>query len=335
MPEIGVKLPTNRFADLFAGRTDAWGTGSGPVEKGTLTIDHYADHLAGEGSGLGIFPMRDDNTVRFAAIDLDEPNFELAQTMRKLLPGIAWIERSRSGNAHIWVFFDGDCPAWAARAVLSGATEAVGRRDVEIFPKQDALRGEGSVGNYINLPYHGGDRKMIDYFQTLDGGIMPRPEGVERPGFWADVELEGFLSAVPDQLHDPDAWVRRARNLGAVAPEEREAAGEWGESPVLHMCADKIITERHENPILPGARNRVLFLLAVQLLNYRDFNEDESWHWLNEVNDAGPKPLGENELRRLFDNARDGRFTFTGCDDPLMAPYVHPDCKIAQGEAGR
>lgn len=313
----------HQFAALFAGREDAFGTGRGGVIHEPVRADLYAMHLTGEDpyEGIGIFPMLDSNEVCFAAIDLDEPNFELARTMQKLIPGQSWIERSRSGNAHVWVFFDYPTEAWAARAILRNATEAVGRADVEIFPKQDGLR-EGGVGNYINLPYHGDTRPIVALHQP--GGLQPSLGD-------GDFPLTDFLRLASAGRQDPETWIRRARALGAKPPEEREATSEWGTAPVLHMCAEKIIRERETNPVTPGHRHQVLFHLAVQCLNYRDFDEEEAWEWVYEVNKAAPRPLGLSELDRLFKNARDGQFTFTGCDDPVMQPYVHPDCPIANG----
>lgn len=304
---------TARFMALFQGRTDAFGTGDGPVERRFLSPACYQSHLEGEPPGLGVFPMRDDNTVRFAAIDLDEPNFDLARQMQKLLPGQTWIERSRSGNAHVWVFFDGDAPAWAVRTVLRNATEAVGRTDVEIFPKQDGLR-PGGVGNFINLPYHGDQRPMLAN-QYPDNSV--------------DLGLAEWVGRVKRQ--DPAAWERRARAIGGKPPEERDKSSEWGTAPVLHMCAKKIMAERDTNPVMPGARHQVLFHVACQFLNWRDCDAQEAWEWVVEINEASPQPLGHNELDRLFQNAEQGQFTFTGCDDPVMQPYVHPDCPIANG----
>lgn len=303
-----------RFMRLFEGRWDVYGTDAGPVEHNVPSPQVYEEHLAGE-DGIGIFPMRDDNTVLFAAIDLDEPNFGLARTMQKLIPGQSWIERSRSGNAHVWVFFESACPAWAARAILRGATESVGRPDVEIFPKQDGLR-KGGVGNYINLPYHGRERPILN----------PAAQSHDEP-----FPLDAFLWLADTERHDPAAWVKRARQLGAKPPEERESSSEWGTAPTLHICAKKIIEERHTNPLQPGHRHQVLFHLACQLLNYRDFDAMEAEEYLVAVNDAATKPLPPGELERLFENALAGQFTFTGCDDPVMQPYVHPDCPIARG----
>lgn len=314
--------PVIEFTWLFTGRTDAYGTGEGGVVHETPVTALYERHLAGIGSGLGIFPLRDDGTVRFAAIDLDEPNFKLAAAMQRLLPGRTFIERSRSGNAHVWAFFADDAPAWAVRAVLRSATEALGRTDVEIFPKQDEVR-PGGVGNYINLPWHGTERPILDY---VPGDPEPSGDPIAFP--W-------FLELALTHRQDPEAWERRARALGGKPPSEREAAGEWGTSPVLHECARHIVANRHENPIMPGHRHQVLFHLACQLLNYAEFDEREARHWLDETNAASPSPLGAFEVDRLFNNAREGKFTFTGCDDPVMAPYVLPTCPIAQGKAGR
>ena len=309
-------MTVTKFSQLFTGRTDALGFGEGRVEKRAVTLADYTGHVEGVGSGIGIFPMRDDNTVLFAAIDLDEPNFELAELLQTLIPGNSYIEQSRSGNAHVWVFFARSCPAWAARGVLRGALEAVGRSEVEVFPKQDRLRADGMVGNYINLPFHGNDRPILS-----------------EPG--TRMAFDEFVLSAQATLQDPDAWERRARSLGFEAPEERTETAEWGTAPVLHMCATHIIANRRDNPVKSGHRHQVLFHLACQLLNYSEMSQAEAWRFVSQVNECGEPPLDGPELTRMFDNAVEGRFTFTGCDDPVMQPYVHPDCPIANGKAGR
>lgn len=303
-----------RFGRLFRGREDAYGTGVGGVVRAPVNVGIYQQHLDGHPPGVGIFPMVDGDVVYFGAIDLDEPNFALARSMQKLLPGTSFIERSRSGNAHVWVFFAHPAPAWAVKGVLRKATEAVGRKDVEVFPKQDALR-EGMVGNYINLPYHGADRPVL-----YDGDPH------------TPMSLPTFLAHAEDETQDPAEWIRRARGLGVKPPAEREETGEWGEAPVLHACAQHIIAGILDGsrPLMPGARHQVLFHLAKQLLNWRDFTQAEAWSLMQEVNAALPRPLIESELERTFGNALTGQFTSTGCDDPLMAPYVLPSCPIAQ-----
>jgi hypothetical protein len=303
------------FYDLFQGRTDAYGTLKGGVVREELTKYEYESHLAGNYS-IGVFPMMDDNRVWFGAIDLDEPNFKLAHLLQRMLLGEAFIERSRSGNAHVWVFFDAPCPAWAVRAVLRNATEAVGRPEVEVFPKQDRLR-EGMVGNYINLPYFGEDRPFVEVEEETSTAVA----------YLSHYGIDRAYHA----RQEPDEWVKRARLVGGKPPEEREATAEWGTQPVLHECAAYIIENREKNPLQRGSRHVVLFNVAKQLLNWREVSQTEAYRWLQDLNDAAEAPVAETELRRLFDNAREGRWTSTGCDEPQMLPYVHPDCPIAHG----
>ena len=302
------------FAELFRGRTDAYGTLFGGVRRLPVTLDHYRAHLE-ERTSLGVFPMCDGDVVHFGAIDLDEPDFDLARDLQRFIPGASFVERSRSGNAHVWVFFAEPAPAWSVRSVLRYATAALSRPEVEVFPKQDRLR-DGMVGNYINLPYFGEHRPMVVEGQTA-------------------LPLENFLVEALARKHDPRAWVRRAEALGAVAPEARRER-RHGELGVMHECALHIVERRHENPIRAGHRHQVLFRLACMFLNYQHWTDEDAWETLLLMNEEGVLPsLPVSELRSLFHNARAGRYTSTGCDDPLMAPYVRRDCPIFRGEAGR
>jgi hypothetical protein len=294
------------YSRLFNGRQDAYGTGRGEVVRKSPTTHLYSEHLTGVGPGLGIFPLLDDGTVYFAAIDLDEPDFDSAESMADLLPGTTYIERSRSGNAHVWAFFDQPCEAWIARGLMREATVAINKPRVEVFPKQDRLL-EGMVGNYINLPWHGTDRPVLGYDS-----------------------VEQFVQHATAHLNDPESWRKRARFIGLEPPEERERTSEFGEQAVLHSCAEHIVANRFENPIRAGHRNVVYFNVAKQLLNWRDLDEDEAWGLLCELEGASHDRIPEHELRRLFDNAKRGEWTSTGCDDPLMSPYVLPDCPIVR-----
>lgn len=300
-----------QFAWLFNGRKDAYGLGRGAVVREPVTPHLYLSHLKGEDSGIGIFPVVDDH-VHFCAVDLDEPDFDLAELIAELIPGRTFIERSRSGNAHIWAFFgDEPAPAWVVRGNLRNATEAVGRPDIEIFPKQDRLL-PGMVGNYINLPYHGNTRPIID-------------NGTE-------LLCSEFCQLAVSRMNDPKDWERQARTLGVKPPAEHDDADtEWGERPVLHDCAMHIIEGAisGERPIVEGHRHQVFFHLAKQLLNYEGLDGEECYEILTEVNRESPEPLPDSELRRTFHNAVRGKFRSTGCDDPIMAPYVSPTCPIA------
>ena len=77
------------------------------------------DHLAGRHT-VGVYPLLEDDTCHFLAIDFDEAEWKedaraFVQSCAEL--GVpAALEISRSGNgAHVWVFFAGRVPARDAR----------------------------------------------------------------------------------------------------------------------------------------------------------------------------------------------------------------------------
>lgn len=318
MPLSKHRPNVEQFKRLFTGRTDAYGTGKGQWIHAEPTIEVYDQHLKGNGNGLGIAPLLDDGTVHFAAIDLDEPDFDAGKEMQEFLSfGTTWLEESRSGNCHVWAFFKKPIEAWVVRGVMREATAAIGKPAVEIFPKQDKLL-EGMVGNYINLPYFGDTRPVL----IQGAGAM--------------YVLPVFLDKASFALNDPDDWRKRADWLMIAPPEHRHNdQQEFGTGKQLHMCAEWIIANRDEQPIAEGHRNVVYFNLAKQLAHYEGFSSDEVWDMLCLVRDSsdaqGIDHVSNSELRRIFNNAERGGFTSTGCDDPLMQPYVHPDCPIAKG----
>lgn len=293
------------FARLFAGRTDAYGTGKGYVVRGTVTMQHYADHLLGRDPGLGIFPVLDSNEVWWACIDIDEPDFELAAQVEALLPSMGFTERSRSGNAHVWFFFETPIDAWVPRALCRSALEAVGHPNVEVFPKQDRLR-EGGLGNFVNLPLHGDDRPILD------------------------CDERDFTAVALSQRANPADWRKRAQALG-LKPAAEAQGSEFRKQVNCHPCALHIYENRFDNPIQPGARAVVIFAVAKQLLNWRALAEDEARTMIHEINDASPEPLPKQEVNRIIGTVVKGQYTSTSCDDPLMAPYILPDCVIAHG----
>lgn len=312
-----------RFADLFSGLDTAHGIGAGGWVREAPTLQHYQDHLEGRGSGLGIGPLRTDGTVTFAAIDLDEPDFETAETLASLLPGTSFIERSRSGNAHIWTHFSGPVDAWIPQGIMREACAAVNKRQIEVFPKQYRLR-EDMLGNYINLPYHGNDRPVLN---------LPVPIEEQGKSPESVLTLERFLDRAANSLNDPKAWEKRAVWLGIPTPKEREASGfsEFGTQKYLHQCAEHVLANREDNPVVEGHRAVVYFALCKQFANCSQYSRDESLALLGLINEASPDPIHESEMAKMYDNAVRGRFTSTSCDDPLFQPYADPNCPIAHG----
>jgi hypothetical protein len=319
MPEANPFV--GRFMKLFDGLDDAYGTGRGQWVREQPKRAQFSEHLAGRGPGLGIGPLRRDGTVVFAAVDLDEPDFDTAQAIAALLPGTQFIERSRSGNAHIFTFFSAPIEGWIARGLMREACAALKKKFVEVFPKQDRLRDD-MLGNYLNLPYYGNDRPVVGVSVGTGGHL-----DLDHP-----LTLDEFIERAEGTLNDPQDWVKRARWLGVPSPEERASEGrEFGTSQTLHMCCEYVIANRDENPIVDGHRAVVYFALAKQLANCELYSEDEAVDLLVLINDSSPDPVSESELRHMYRNAVRGQYTSTGCDDPLFQPYAHPECPISNG----
>ena len=158
-----------RMAALFCGFSQAYGTYDarqlGTVKgkqkvpqfmvKEPLTINLFKAHLSGQ-TPVGIYLLDDDEQVSFGAIDIDQYPIDhgaLANRLDELsLPLI--VCNSKSGGAHVYIFFES--PQDPAKTIgnLKAIAEAIGYPGAEVFPKQ-VKRPSGGYGNYINLPFFG------------------------------------------------------------------------------------------------------------------------------------------------------------------------------------
>ncbi len=92
--------------------------------KEYLPFDDLAinTHLTGNET-CGIYPLLEDNTSFFIAVDFDKENWK--DTIHRLYKTCldfnipTYIERSRSGNGgHLWVFFEDAFPAEQSRKIM-------------------------------------------------------------------------------------------------------------------------------------------------------------------------------------------------------------------------
>jgi hypothetical protein len=136
--------------------------------KKAIPLDDAAvmSHLRGDET-CGIYPLLDDNTSFFIAVDFDGENWQpsILNLHRSCeMQGInSYIERSRSGNGgHLWIFFEEAFPASRSRRIMFELLRNAGiisPFDKEpsfdrIFPSQDVHSGKG-LGNLIALPLNG------------------------------------------------------------------------------------------------------------------------------------------------------------------------------------
>ena len=174
------------------------------------------------GLPIGVYPMTtiiDDDwttvgathgpwrwTVKWGCIDFDEgdeASWVHASNVHSVLAQLgtkSWIERSRSKGYHVWVFLDhwGD-PDTVRRALL-GACQIVAAPTKEINPKQVELP-EGSIGNYVRLPYpgalaRGAVRRAIEAANLLPHGRRT----MVSPADGEPIDLSSFVSVACETL---------------------------------------------------------------------------------------------------------------------------------------
>lgn len=165
-----------QFMKLFEGFAEAHGThgttsksdtkgGKLEIKKTARTIREpvteqlWANHLKGT-YPLGIIPIRKDSKCLWGCIDVDVYDMDFSDAInrieKKKYPLV--VCRSKSGGAHVFMFFAEPVDASDVRRKLREVAASMGWGNCEIFPKQtQVLQDKGDLGNWLNMPYLGGD----------------------------------------------------------------------------------------------------------------------------------------------------------------------------------
>lgn len=168
-----------RYATLFAGRGDAYGSEHGGSIKQKVTEFVIHDHLVhGGDKAIGIYPLvkiDGEFVVRWGCTDIDLgdaeswPHAVNLRTVFNTLGIQSWIERSRSKGYHVWVFTDQWVPATMMRHAFLFAHQIAGVPATEVNPKQtDDSKLKVGLGNYVRLPYPGNSPagRRVMFFET-------------------------------------------------------------------------------------------------------------------------------------------------------------------------
>jgi hypothetical protein len=297
------------FASLFRGRTDAHGQVNECVYE-PVTLEHYEKHLKGE-TNLGIYLVLDDSTCHFAAIDLDEKDFNKAKAIRDELINNsipAYITQSKSKGFHIYCFALERFKAVEIRRVLQHVLSRLNIK-AEVFPKQDYHQpddadGARHPGSYINLPCFGYTRPFL----SGDLKEVPLEVALERIKFVPQEVVDRVLKIMPADERIEEGLEPNATPKGAAKLP----------------CFAKMLAGVKE-----GFRHIASFRLAVML--YRQGMDQQLARatllkWDKERNQP---PLGEKHINRNITDAYTGKYSL-GCPDIEVGGYCFGSCAIYQ-----
>tara|TARA_R110000751_G_scaffold248311_3_gene348085 strand:+ start:3373 stop:4884 length:1512 start_codon:yes stop_codon:yes gene_type:complete len=299
-----------RFVERFSGLQRAYGTttitglrddGKNQVnsfiQRGEPTLDLWQKHLDGKEPSLGIIPITDDNTCRWGCIDIDDFTLDLKAVNSKLhereFPLI--LCRSKSGGAHLFLFMKEYIPASLMRLRLTEMAASLGFASHEVFPKQTQILPErGDTGNFLNLPYFGGDN-TTRYSLNEKGNVNT---------------LEQFLD-----LADSKAWTEKEASSYKIVSESKDVLKDGP------PCLQYLVAQGFPQ----GTRNNGLFSLGI----YAKLADPDNWEVLLEQYNREylSPPLGSSEVLTILKQLRTKDYNYKCNDQPISAHCNSGVCK--------
>jgi hypothetical protein len=288
-----------RFKAIFSGLDIAYGTykiesargdgkqaGKAVVVRKPPVDELWVKHLEGVEPSLGIIPIRADNTCIWGCIDIDQYPLDHEGLVKKIrglaLPLV--VCRSKSGGAHVFLFVKEPIPAADMQRYLKSCAAILGEAGREIFPKQaEILVDRGDTGNFLNLPYFGGDQTMRYGFRD-DGSAAT---------------LEEFYGLYDQWVQDPDLQFPEA-------PKEPDHPIKDGPPCLQALCAQGVPE---------GTRNNALFNIGIYLKKVHPV------HWEDRLVEHNIKyvapPLPNNEVQILVKQIGKKEYRYKCKDAPL------------------
>lgn len=321
---LGMSL-ADKFFKLFAGllrshgtyamgdklKADSKGklTGARKTVHQPVTVELWEKHLSGT-YAIGVVPIREDSTCRFGAIDIDIYDIDLKKLNKKVqqlnLPLI--VCRTKSGGAHLYLFIKEATSAETVRHKLMQWAIGLGHAGVEVFPKQTRLASatdpvEDSTGNWINMPYAGGE------FST---------RYAHDPKTGEALTPEQFLE-LADQMALADGAELEAIEL----PETEHSDLLRGAPPCMILGADRGFGDWD---------NTMLFNFGVY--THKRYGEDfeAPLAVLNEK--FLETPLRGREFNTVVNSIRKKNYSYTCNQDPIVKMCDKKACKLCDYGVG-
>lgn len=222
-----------QFFELFAGSETSHGTydlsnpiveenkkirGRAVTKHSAVTPQMWEAHLAGEGPGVGVVPIRNDSSCFFGAIDVDSySGLDLSAIVRKLksnkIPLV--VCRSKSGGAHIYCFAKIAVSAANMKSKLSEVAGFLGFGMSEIFPKQtQILADRGDAGSWISVPYFNGTRGMRYAVDEDGNALSPEAFLLQADSFKVDPGFFTTLLVLNDEFADGPPCLQTLAQIG-------------------------------------------------------------------------------------------------------------------------
>lgn len=361
-------LLVQRFLSLFSGREGVYArqwakpqneSGYTPIRE-PFTPNVAENHLLGNHT-VGVYPLRLDNTVHFAAIDFDLSRGllrkvryggpEWRQAMDRLadysfhfqavaqLHGIpGYLEYSGFKGRHLWIFFAEPIKAKLARNLGAFLLEAAGpppmEMGVEVFPKQYQLAADG-LGNLIKLPL-GIHRRTGERATLLDARGDPVGQEKEER-FLQSIERLGRLELLKN--------LEEAANPPAEVPALFEAPEREQALVVTRVVEPEYhLEEDHELQLLLG-RCVTLRALVEKVEREAELSHDEARVLIHTIGHLRTGPQAVNAIFRRCPGMSDSLFLVSRLrGNPVSCPKIRSriphitsrlpcDCEFTQ-EAG-
>ena len=305
-----------RMMDRFAGMEEAHGVyiiskdiddngkhkGKAFTKREPITLDLWEKHIKGK-DNLGVIPINSSNKCVWGALDIDDYRLDLksfSMRVHKLKIPVIPL-RSKSGGCHLVLFLSEPVEAKKLQIKLRELAATLGYGTCEVFPKQSkVLIDKGDLGNWLNMPYFGGDRGTR-YALDKEGKA---------------IKLEDFLN-IADKI--------------AITPEQLDdlptsvGGKELSDGP---PCLQSLINQGFPQ----GTRNNGLFALGV----YARKAFPDTWEEkLDELNSKYmDPPLDSKEVQVLIKQIGKKDYNYRCTDQPLIGFCNSAQCRTRKYGVG-
>lgn len=258
-----------------------------------ITDEVIGRHLLGEQT-VGVYSTREDNTVKWLCIDVDEENTSIVmdialRVVARFGKRSCLVEFSGRRGYHIWLFFSK--PVQAQDAWLLGNI-LTGPHNLEIYPRQGSVKG---LGNLVKLPL----------------GVQQKTKK------WCLFQTPAFQPYA-------DQWealknVKLIDDLGELPVVKQFLAPKKGDRSI--PCMSNMMMEG----LIEGARDSGLFRLACHWRS-NSIPEDLALVLAHEVNRRGSEPLDTYTVEEKVASAYAKGYSFFPCQERTLDSYCESSC---------